>query len=933
MWEKVVLNLLSNALKFTLEGEIAISLRAVENAVVLQVRDTGTGIAAEELPRVFERFHRVAGAPSRTHEGTGIGLSLVREVVRLHGGEVAITSALGEGTVVRVDIPLGSAHLPKSAVSRVRRVPASSAPPPRSMAQLFLDEAKSWLPSDAGQTTTDVIGASSASATSDEVLVADDNADMREYLGRLLAPRWKVRSASDGVEALALAKAFPPALLLTDAMMPNQDGFALLRAFRSDEALRTIPVLMLSARAGESARIEGLELGADDYLVKPFAGRELVARVGALIQASKLRALAENERENFRQLILQSPVPVALFSGPEHRIVEVSPTYLELAPGRALLGKTIREAFEELPADHPMFTALDRVGAGRETVRVDELAIPRLTGRGGNPDVRWINYVARPIQSAAGVIGTMAIAIDVTSQVLARIAVEDARREAERFQTILATAQRVARIGVFDWEVSSNQMYWSPELFALMGLVPGAIEPSPDAWTARVHPDDALAGWQEFVTATDARQPVNESEQRILLPSGDARWMRITNHIVYGADGKPTRVIGTMIDIQNLRELAAREKAARVEAEEANHAKDDFIAMLGHELRNPLAPILTAVQLMRGRGAERVAREIDVIERQARHLVRLVDDLLDVSRIARGKVDLTRETVEIADVIAAAIETASPVIETGRHEVQLDVPKLGLAVDVDRFRMCQMIANLLTNAAKYTPPGGRITVRASLRGETVAVEVRDTGSGIAAELLPRVFDLFVQSRQTIERSQGGLGLGLSIVKSLVALHGGTVVAESGGAGEGSCFTVVLPTAREATTSATTAARDVPSLEGKQRRMLVVDDNEDAAEMLGAAMEMLGYKTALAGNGPDALRIAKDFYPHVALLDIGLPVMDGYELAKKLRREHGSGLMIVAITGYGQESDRVRSMDAGFNEHLTKPVDLAKLAKLLGRNAA
>ncbi len=544
---------------------------------------------------------------------------------------------------------------------------------------------------------------------------------------------------------------------------------------------------------------------------------------------------------------------------------------------------------------------------------------------------RWFVSRASPIRDAQGLVRKwVGISTDIDDQKRAQLEAAAARREAERLQTMLSTAQSVARIGVFEWDITAERLYWSPELFTLMGLTPGEIEPTTEEWTKRVHPDDAPAGWKKFAEASAARQTMHETEQRILMPSGGSRWMRISNHIVYSESGEPACVTGTMIDIEDLRDLAARERAARLEAEEANHAKDDFLAMLGHELRSPLAPILTAAHVMRHRGDARVAREVDVIERQANHLVRLVDDLLDVSRVARGKVGLARERVEISDVVAAAIETASTLIETGSHELRVDVPKDGLKVEVDHFRMCQVLANLLTNAAKYTPAGGTITVRARRRSDAIEVTIADTGTGIAAELLPHVFDLFVQSRQTISRSQGGLGLGLSIVKSLVTLHGGTVEASSDGVGRGSAFTVVLPEAPEHTTAAPVAAPPPPALETKRRRVLIVDDNEDAAEMLGAALKLAGFETAIAFDGLEALRVANEFYPHVALLDIGLPVMDGYELAGKLRLDHGASLVLVAITGYGQESDRVRSREAGFREHLTKPVHPKTLVELLRR---
>jgi PAS domain S-box-containing protein len=381
-------------------------------------------------------------------------------------------------------------------------------------------------------------------------------------------------------------------------------------------------------------------------------------------------------------------------------------------------------------------------------------------------------------------------------------------------------------------------------------------------------------------------------------------------------------------------QVLAREQVngLRYAAESANRAKDEFLAMLGHELRNPLSPILTALQLMKLEGAEGSDRARTVIERQVNHLIRLVDDLLDVSRIARGKIELKKETVEMAEIVAKAIEMASPLLEQHHHTLTVDVPREGLAVDGDPTRLAQVVSNLLTNAAKYTPPAGRIDVHARFENGHVVLGVRDSGIGISAEMLPRVFDFFVQEPQAIDRSQGGLGLGLTIVRNLVELHGGAVSVESAGTGRGSEFMIRLPRAlvgtaeavdpdRSTTGPITAAALD----ETTAPRVLVVDDNQDAAQMLKVALSFRGFNTRVAYDAPTALRIAGEFRPEVAVLDIGLPVIDGYELAAQLRQIPGlAGLRLIALTGYGQESDRQKALAAGFHLHMVKPVDLEAL---------
>jgi signal transduction histidine kinase/ActR/RegA family two-component response regulator len=378
--------------------------------------------------------------------------------------------------------------------------------------------------------------------------------------------------------------------------------------------------------------------------------------------------------------------------------------------------------------------------------------------------------------------------------------------------------------------------------------------------------------------------------------------------------------------------LRERERSERA-AQEADRRKDEFLAMLGHELRNPLAPILTAVQLMqlRSTGGD---REILVIERQVRHLVRLVDDLLDVSRITRGKVELKKEPVELASVVAKAIEMASPLFEQRSHSLDVDVPRDGMLLEADPVRLGQVLANLLTNAAKYTDPGGHVVVKAWRESDAVFVSVKDDGVGISEEMLPNVFELFVQGHRTIDRSQGGLGIGLTLARSLVELHGGAIEAKSDGPGKGTEFVVRL-------TSIAGASHD-PPLRKPQKlgivrssgvRLLLVDDNVDAADILADSLRTFGHEIAIAHDGPEALRVARNFEPDTAILDIGLPVMDGYELAVKLREQMAARPpRLIALTGYGQEADKARSVEAGFDVHLVKPVNLSTIVAFLNEKA-
>ncbi len=775
MWEKVVLNLLSNAFKFTFAGTITVAMAWRGSSVELRVGDTGVGIPARDVARVFERFHRVDRTRARTHEGSGIGLALVRELIGMHGGTIAVDSVEGTGTTFTVTIPAGMAHLPADSIGAAR-----SLAPTRTGATAFVQEALRWLPAESAVVPPPVEAQPSTLPV--RILVADDNADMRDYITRLLGDRWTVEAAADGLEALAVARRNPPDLIISDVMMPGLDGFALLQALRADEDTRGVPVLLLSARAGEEAQIEGLQAGADDYLVKPFSARELVARVQAQLVRAKVRSVEEIHAVRLASVFQNAPVGVAILRGPGHAFEFANDAYLALVGNRKIEGLPVRQALPELEGQG-IYELLDRVFTSGEVYigRSVRLFVDRAAEQ---PDEAFFDFVYQPLLEAGVVTGIAVVCFEVTE---------------------LTTARR--------------------------------------------------------------------------------------------------------------------------QAEAANRAKDEFLAMLGHELRNPLSPILTALQLMRLRGVTGADRERAVIERQVRHVVRLVDDLLDVSRITSGKVQLKRERVEIADLVAKAVEMTSPAIEERRHRLSLDVRR-GLFVEGDPARLAQVFANLLANAAKYTENGGEIAITGSAANDRVLLSVTDNGIGIAAEMLPRVFDLFMQERQGIDRSEGGLGLGLAIVRSLVTAHGGVVTAASRGAGTGATFSVELPAAQTAAVPEPREREEVwPAAES--RRVLVVDDNRDAAELLADSLRALGHVVGVAFDGPSGLAMVPDFQPSVALLDLGLPMMDGFELARRLRTQcQGQALTLVAITGYGQARDRTQSQAAGFDAHLVKPVDIRELDVLI-----
>ncbi|HVJ26731.1 MAG TPA: ATP-binding protein [Vicinamibacterales bacterium] len=518
--------------------------------------------------------------------------------------------------------------------------------------------------------------------------------------------------------------------------------------------------------------------------------------------------------------------------------------------------------------------------------------------------------------------------------------VENARAVASLRESrdVLSLAMRGGRMGAWSRNMLTNEVWWSRELEELFGLEPGGFEGSQPGFRSFVHDEDKDRVEAIVEDAITTRRDY-VMEFRFRHADGSWRWMDGRGRAIYGPDGAPRWLYGIGIDIteRKVAELerarVQRERASLLEAAEAaNRAKDEFLAMLGHELRNPLSPILTALQLMKLRGDDSSLRERIVIERQVTHLTRLVDDLLDVSRIARGKVELKTANIELTEVVARAIEVASPLLEQRTQTLTIDAPRTGLPVDGDPARLTQVVSNLLTNASKYTAPGGHISVIVGPeRGEAV-IRVRDNGVGIAADVLPRVFDLFVQGGQASDRAEGGLGLGLAIVRSLTERHGGSVSVHSDGLGKGSEFVVRLPLAQAPIASAMVSQSSGPVADASAAtgtRVLIVDDNVDAAEMLAHALGLNGHHTHVAHDGPDALRQAVIARPSVAFLDIGLPVMDGYELAARLRETPGlEGIRLVAVTGYGQESDRQRSAAAGFHHHLVKPVDLDEVQGVL-----
>ena len=792
MWEKIVLNLLSNAFKFTLRGAVKVALREHEGMARLSVRDTGSGIAEAELARVFERFHRVESVSGRSLEGSGIGLALIQELVWLHGGSITAQSIVGQGTEFVVNIPLGKAHLPAD------RIVAEEADQPR-IGAAFLEEALGWLP-DAESTRAVPALRTTGSPLQPEtlrarILIADDNSDMRNYLKSLLEPHADVRVCGDGETAFAQLMADAPDMLISDVMMPELDGFSLLARIRANSTLHHIPVMLLSARAGDEAKVEGLQAGADDYLVKPFSSSELIARV---------RRQVELARERQRQEAAAAERDAYVRS-----LIDTSPAVL--------------------------WTSDER---GQCTYRSQ----------------RWYQFTGRTPEQELGL-----------------------------------------------------------------------------GWLDNIHHEDIQRCKEIFLQAHVARSPFS-IDYRLRQHDDAYRWVVDAGMPHEDAAGAPNGYVGTVIDIHDRILLQDDQQRLTGELEEKNRQQREFLFTLAHELRNPLAPIRAGLEVMRTNPSALTAANIQsVMRRQVDHMVHLVDDLLDIGRLTEGKIILQRADVLLVDVMNDALDMSRPLLDAAHHQVRVDLPQHPIMLYIDRNRITQVLSNLLNNAAKYTPADGCIDVVAMIEDSMLIITVTDNGIGIDAELLPTVFNMYTQALGGDSLMQGGLGVGLNLVRRLVKLHDGQVSAYSDGAGRGSCFKVCLPLLFEQTLKAPFAGMlvEVPQSVPRTLRILVVDDNMDAANMLATLLEFSGHLVAVAHDGAATIAAVANTPPEVVILDIGLPDISGYDLALTLRELPSMGhVKFIALTGWGAESDKQKATEAGFNYHVTKPADFALLKTML-----
>ncbi|HEY2734341.1 MAG TPA: response regulator, partial [Polyangiales bacterium] len=652
---------------------------------------------------------------------------------------------------------------------------------------------------------------------------ADDNADMREYIVRLLEQHWTVVAVADGAEALDVARRIRFDLILSDVMMPRLDGFGLIRELRADPRTSTLPVILLSARAGEEATAEGLRAGADDYLVKPFSASALVVRVEAQLSAARMRETlrqnAEAEIARLETLFRESPAAIALLRGPSLIVELANPLILRFwGKDGSIIGTPFATAVPEI-AEQGFADLLRRVYETGIAHKGKEVLARLPDGEGGLQDT-YFDFVYAPMRGAdGGPEGVFVHAYDVSDSVRAR---------------------------------------------------------------------------------------------------------------------------------HNIEQLRAAEEQARQDAEAANRLKDEFLATMSHELRTPLNAILGwASLLQRGvHDGDSTRRALATIERNAKTQARLIEDVLDVSRIISGKLRLDMRRVDTSAVARAALDVVRPAAEAKRVQLIVDLaPADGVELIADADRLQQVLWNLLSNAVKFTPADGTVALRVERHGSAARFVVRDTGPGIAREHLPFVFERFRQIDSSIARKHGGLGLGLAIVRHLVELHGGSVSAESAGPGQGSTFTVNLPIrAVHEASSATGLTREFdPSqtspgviaidtfLSGVS--VLVVDDDEDARYLLESALERLGARVSTADSARGALVFLESQQVDVLISDIGMPGEDGFSLMKRVRAlpaHRGGQVPAIALTAYARNEDVARALAVGFMRHLSKPADVDELAQAVAK---
>ena len=575
-----------------------------------------------------------------------------------------------------------------------------------------------------------------------------------------------------------------------------------------------------------------------------------------------------------------------------------------------IVNETTREKVE-----NPVFRALKEgviVGLANHTVLIAKDDIERP-----------IDDSAAPIRCKEGeVVGCVLVFRDISERHRQEVELRD--REQRFYQTIMNVSVPTILYADDDTILLVNQVWTDITGYSIEDI------PTMGDWTQKAYGERNTTAKKYIYSLFEADTRTDNGEWTVTTATGEKRvWQFSSMPVGREASGRRL-IVSTAIDITERKRMEEQLRTLAAELSEADRRKDEFLAMLAHELRNPLAPIRNGLQLIKlaGGQAATIEQARSMMERQLTQLVRLVDDLMDISRITRGKIELRKEWVQLTAVVNNAVEISRPLIEEMGHKLTVTLPRQPMVVEADQTRLAQVFSNLLNNAAKYSDRGGHITLAVERQGSDVVVLVKDTGIGIAADQLPRIFGMFTQVDHSLEKSQGGLGIGLTLVKRLVEMHGGRVEARSDGPGNGSEFIVRLPVVVEASIPQESGGEEEKPPKSSLR-ILIVDDNRDGADSLGMILRVMGNETRTAYDGQEGVNVAEEFRPEVVLFDIGMPKLNGYEACRRIREQPwGKGVVLIAVTGWGQDDDRLRSHEAGFDHHMVKPVDPQALMKML-----
>ncbi len=769
------------------------------------------------------------------------------------------------------------------------------------------------------------------------VVIADDNPDDRRELRRLLLTGSETRyafieceSAAEALRLVMQSTTHAPDCLLLDYYLPDMDAPALLPSLHTAEGITACAVLVVTGIADSTHGREVLRLGAQDFIGKSWLTAPGLSRAveNAIERWSMQRELLDSRRAlqaSERQLhSLAENIPDILTRfDRDYRLVFVNAAIRQVSgrPVEEILGRTTREL--GLPVDlcDRWEAALTRVFDSGTAEEIEST----LAGPVG------LTYFASRLVPEPNSDGRIEQVVGITRDITQRRQDElSVRESAQRLQMALTAAAA----GAWSWDIRNNAIEWSAENYLLYSRSSSLGPPSYGGWLSTMHPDDRAGVDHAVQEALSGKTAEFRVEFRLLPADNDSRWILSIGKVAFDDGGEAVRMVGLNLDIHERKrtEMALREEDRR---------KEEFLATLSHELRNPLAPLTNAIELLKlaPAGVAVTGAAVAIMERQVGNLTRLVDDLMDVARIRNGKIELKITEVSIGEVVRLAVEACLSLIERAQHRLTVVVEPAYIAVKGDEVRLTQVLTNLLNNAAKYTPNGGRIDLQAGIEEGHAVVRVIDSGAGIPPTMLVDVFELFTQVDATRDRSGGGLGIGLSLVRKVVELHGGTVRADSRGLGSGTTFEIRLPLLTTAEADAGNDADPVLPVRAlapqhsvpvdATRRILLIDDNVDGAETMASMLRLRGYLVWTAHDGGTGLATALAIRPAVIVVDIGLPIVDGYEVARRVRTEPNlPHVRLIALTGWGSMGDQARAMQAGFDAHCTKPIDLTALESLL-----